>query len=100
MLTQADASGGAGSSPVGGLWDALAGGIKLVAAGELSRRYGFSFGADGNVAVNADGTIKQAAAPSRDATAGDYIANALKNPLVLVGAVAALALVVVLVRRG
>jgi len=98
MITQPDASGGLGSFP-SVLRGVLAQGLPLIAAGELSKRYGYSFGADGQVSVNANDGIRPAAAPGSDvgsfAAAGEY----LRNPVVLVGLVALAVLAVVIVRR-
>lgn len=94
MATQPDASGGLkGFLPE--LLDTITGGIKLVAAGELQKKYpGFSFGADNNLAVNAAGQVKPAAAPAKDATLGDKVGSALRNPIVLTALVVVGALVV------
>lgn len=99
MITQPDASGGLGSFS-GTLLGELVGGLKLVAAGELSRRYGYSFGADGQIAVNADGSILPSAAPSQSASIGDQLANSLSNPLVIAAGVAAVVVVIALVARN
>lgn len=98
MITQPDSSGGLGSFP-GALLDTLTGGLKLVAAGELSRRYGFSFGADGQIAVNEDGTIHAAAAPSQGVKVSEQLGNALGHPLVIAAAVAGVVVVFALVAR-
>lgn len=98
MITQPDASGGAGSFGAG-LWDVVTSGFKLAAAGELSKRYGFAFGADGQVAVNENGELRYAQAPGSDVSTADRLATTFSNPLVIVGALAVLALVIVVARK-
>lgn len=98
MITEQDASGGLGSF-AGQLLGTLTGGLQLVAAGELSRRYGFGFGADGTVAVDADGVVRDRSAPSREVTVGDRAAALFSNPFVIVGAIAGIALLIAAVRR-
>lgn len=98
MITQPDASGGLGSFSRD-LLGTITQGLQLVAAGELSRRYGFGFSADGTVAVDADGVVRDRSAPARDVTAGDVLADAFSNPFVIVGSLAAVALIIAALRR-
>jgi hypothetical protein len=98
-LAAADASGGLGSFP-SGLLDTLTGGLKLVTAGELAKKYGFSFGADGQITSNANDGFKNAAAPGSAVTFTDQIADAMRNPLVMAVSVArVVTLIIVLVRK-
>lgn len=97
MITQPDASGGLGSFS-SGLLGTITGGLQLIAAGELSRRYGFGFSADGTVAVDADGVVRDRSAPGREVTAGDQVSAVLNNPFVIVGAVALVAIIIAMRR--
>jgi hypothetical protein len=97
MITQPDATGGFGSFSRD-LLGTLTSGLQLVAAGELSKRYGFGFSADGQVAVDADGVVRSRSAEARDVTTGDRLGQFVSNPLVIVG-VLALVGIVIAIRR-
>lgn len=100
MLVQPDQTGGLKSFPRE-LLSTLTTGLQYIAAGELQKRYGFSFGADDRVTVNTQGQAKPAAAPSPDPTPTEKAAFTLSNSPVAVAAVIAalVAIAVALVRR-
>jgi len=93
MITQPDASGGFGSFGRD-LLSTFTGGLQLVAAGELSKRYGFGFSADGTIAVDADGVVRDRSAPAREVTAADQLGQLITNPFVIVGVLALVGIVI------
>jgi hypothetical protein len=98
MLIEPDSSGGLGSFPRD-LWETITGGLKAVAAGEISKRYGYGSFSD-LPTINANGQVKPAAAPSPGVSVGDQLGQALRNPFVMLAGGALLVLVVVKLVKG
>lgn len=97
QISQPDPIGGLGSIS-SNLWEVVLGGIKTVTAGELAKRYGFAFGADGLVTSNANMGIvprSQPGNPSQSVSEfqGDQPSDAWKW-VALAGAVAVVVLLV------
>lgn len=99
MQVQPDATGGL-KSFLPDLRGTLTKGLEYVVAGELSKRYGFSFGADDTLNVNTHGDVTPKGKPAPTPSATDEAASLLKNPLIAAAVIAAaIAVVIAVVRR-